>query len=157
MKKVEITATELIQKRDLIINNLKQDWGIIEKFNDHDTRQPQQFDLPNVIKDIMVNEEKLVKIKLAIQCINMGLGSIAELQEQANYEAIYQRSILDERRKQVFKVLKRERKKEKFIQTILSDDFFKKLLSDTETDIAAISYNLGKFNKEKKFLIDIDI
>ena len=89
---------QLIVRRESLINDIKQDWKRINLYNDADKNFKHSFDVKAIYTQIGKKAIELVKIKVALQAINMGLKSMKELSNSNVYTSIFMLSQLKEQK-----------------------------------------------------------
>lgn len=144
---VKVTPKELIAKRENYISNIKKNWDRIKAFNAVDKGFERPYDVKAVYKAIAVDSIELVKTKVAIQAVNMGLTSLSDLPKDNMYELIY-----------MLQQLKEQRVKLGLTPTKGDDVVITKAFIDAETkklntEIAKIEDQLEKRNLEIKFTL----
>lgn len=148
------TSASLTKKREIGIRNLQNNWDIIKNFNDHDTRQPEEFDIPKVYEDIMRIEREVVDAKIHALYLNLGFSNVAQIPTNSIQETIFWRSQLKDRINQLTSILKRKRKTGKFIKVFLSDEFFQEKLAETEKRLTIVNAKMDSYNAEKTFMVN---
>jgi hypothetical protein len=98
MTKTKFTPKELIGQREELISNIKKNWDRIKLFNGVEKGFERPYDVKAVYKTIIDDSLKLIKIKVAIQAINMGLKSMSELPKENVYSQIFLLSQLKEQK-----------------------------------------------------------
>lgn len=140
-----ITPKELIVRRESLINDIKQDWKRINLYNDADKNFKHSFDVKAIYAQIGKKAIELVKIKVALQAINMGLKSMKELSNSNVYTSIFMLS-----------QLKEQKVKLNLIPTRTDNAVItKKQISEEnrklDAAIAKIEMELEKYNSETEF------
>lgn len=144
---VKTTPKELIAKRENLISNIKKNWDRIKAFNAIDKDSTRPYDVKEVYKMIAVDSLQLVKTKVAIQAINMGMKKLSDMPKDNMYELIY-----------MLQQLKEQRVKINMIPTKGDDVVITKVFVDTEnkklnTEIARIEDELEKRNTQIQFAL----
>lgn len=98
MTKTKFTPKELIGQREELISNIKKNWDRIKLYNGVEKGFQRPYDIKAVYKSIIEESLKLIKIKVAIQAINMGLKSMSDLPENNVYAQIFLLSQLKEQK-----------------------------------------------------------
>ena len=93
--KLEIKASKLIDQRNKLTSDIARYWKIIETENVIRKGATRNYDLKALLNEIISLYDKVIDLKLHIQCINMGL-SIDSLPENANIFNIYKLSAYNE-------------------------------------------------------------
>ena len=136
---------ELISKRESLINSIKTNWNRIELFNAGTKGVTRDFDIIALYEQIKKDSIELVKTKVAIQAINMGLKSLEELPENSLYPAIY---ILQQIKEQKVKLL---RVKTSGSDVIITRKKQEQLLKELDIESVKLADTIDKFNKENDF------
>lgn len=144
---VKTTPKELIAKRENLISNIKKNWDRIKAFNTIDKDSTRPYDVKEVYKMIAVDSLQLVKTKVAIQAINMGMKKLSDMPKDNMYELIY-----------MLQQLKEQRVKINMIPTKGDDVVITKVFVDTENkklnaEIARIEDELEKRNTQIQFTL----
>lgn len=144
---VKTTPKELIAKRENLINNIKKNWDRIKAFNSVENNFERPYDIKEVYKQIASDSYELVKIKVSIQAINMGLTKLADLPKGNMYELIF-----------MLQQLKEQRIKLNMMPIKGSDVIITKAFVDAEnkklnTEIARIEDELEKRNNQIQFVL----
>ena len=92
------TAAQLIEKRETAIADIKKYWGIIYAQNVFKKSITRDFDIITTYKKVSETELNLIKVKMAIQAINMGLSSMDEMKKDNLYFQIFYLQQLKERK-----------------------------------------------------------
>lgn len=136
---------ELINKRESLINSIKTNWNRIELFNAGTKGVTRDFDIIALYEQIKKDSIELVKTKVAIQAINMGLKSLEELPENSLYPAIY---MLQQIKEQKVKLL---RVKTSGSDVIITRKKQEQLLKELDIESVKLADTIDKFNKENDF------
>lgn len=136
---------ELINKRESLINSIKTNWNRIELFNAGTKGVTRDFDVIALYEQIKKDSIELVKTKVAIQAINMGLKSLEELPENSLYPAIY---MLQQIKEQKVKLL---RVKTSGSDVIITRKKQEQLLKELDIESVKLADTIDKFNKENDF------
>ena len=136
---------ELINKRESLINSIKTNWNRIELFNAGTKGVTRDFDVIALYEQIKKDSVELVKTKVAIQAINMGLKSLEELPENSLYPAIY---MLQQIKEQKVKLL---RVKTSGSDVIITRKKQEQLLKELDIESVKLADTIDKFNKENDF------
>lgn len=136
---------ELISKRESLINSIKTNWNRIELFNTVTKGVTRDFDIIALYEQIKKDSIELVKTKVAIQAINMGLKSLEELPENSLYPAIY---MLQQIKEQKVKLL---RVKTSGSDVIITRKKQEQLLKELDIESVKLADTIDKFNKENDF------
>lgn len=136
---------ELISKRESLINSIKTNWNRIELFNAGTKGVTRDFDIIALYEQIKKDSIELVKTKVAIQAINMGLKSLDELPENSLYPAIY---MLQQIKEQKVKLL---RVKTSGSDVIITRKKQEQLLKELDIESVKLADTIDKFNKENDF------
>ena len=136
---------ELISKRESLINSIKTNWNRIELFNTVTKGVTRDFDIIALYEQIKKDSIELVKTKVAIQAINMGLKSLEELPEISLYPAIY---MLQQIKEQKVKLL---RVKTSGSDVIITRKKQEQLLKELDIESVKLADTIDKFNKENDF------
>ena len=136
---------ELINKRESLISSIKTNWNRIELFNAGTKGVTRDFDIIALYEQIKKDSNELVKTKVAIQAINMGLKSLEELPENSLYPAIY---MLQQVKEQKVKLL---RVKTTGSDVVITRKKQEQLLKELDIESVKLADTIDKFNKENDF------
>ena len=128
-----------------MINSIKTNWNRIELFNAGTKGVTRDFDVIALYEQIKKDSIELVKTKVAIQAINMGLKSLEELPENSLYPAIY---MLQQIKEQKVKLL---RVKTSGSDVIITRKKQEQLLKELDIESVKLADTIDKFNKENDF------
>lgn len=146
MTVVKVTPKELIAKRENLISDIKKNWDRIKVFNTTPKGVESHYDVKEVYKLIAKDSADLVKTKVAIQAINMGLKNLSELSEDNLYSLIY-----------TLQQLKEQRIKLNLVPTsadsAISRAFIQAELKKLDTEIAKIGIELEERNSNINFTL----
>ena len=144
---VKTTPKELIAKRENLISNIKKNWDRIKAFNVIDKGSTRPYEVKEIYKLIAIDSLQLVKTKVAIQAINMGMKKLSDMPKDNMYELIY-----------MLQQLKEQRVKINMIPTKGDDVVITKVFTDAENkklnaEIARIEDELEKRNTQIQFAL----
>lgn len=142
------SAAELIVKREAAIADIKKYWAFIHSDNVMEKGAKPDFNIKEIYKKVSETELNLIKIKIAIQAINMGLSSMEEMKGDNLYFQIYLLQQLKERK------VKLEKLKTNHTSTqiaVLPATFTKLEIERVAKDIKAVEEEIKKHNLTKKF------
>ena len=144
---VKTTPKELIAKRENLISNIKKNWDRIKAFNVIDKGLTRPYEVKEIYKLIAIDSLQLVKTKVAIQAINMGMKKLSDMPKDNMYELIY-----------MLQQLKEQRVKINMIPTKGDDVVITKVFIDAENkklnaEIARIEDELEKRNTQIQFTL----
>lgn len=142
------TPNGLIQQRDALINDIKDLWAKINKYNVFQIGTKQTFDLNVIYKEIGSKELLLVKTKLAIQAINMGFKKLTDLPVDNVYTQIYLMQQLKERKVKLEKIPTRKNESE---TVCLTKGFVDAELKKVSGNIDKIQSEINEFNSNVEF------
>lgn len=137
--------SELINKRESLIEDIKTNWNRIELYNAGTKGAQRPYDIIAMYNQIKKDSSELVKIKVAIQAINMGLTSLEELPENSLYPVIYMLQQVKEQK------VKLSRLKTTGSDVIINKAKQDKFVKDLDIEIEKLSGIIDKFNKENEF------
>jgi 3-dehydroquinate synthase class II len=146
--KTNFTATELIEKRENAINDIKKYWGIIYAENVLAENQKPDFDIKAIYKKVSETELDLIKIKIAVQAVNMGLSSMEEMKSDNLYFQIYLLQQLKERKVKLERIPFSTKKGE---TTTFKKPFIDSELKAVNDSIKTVEGEMKKYNLTKKF------
>ncbi len=153
MSKNKYKASNLISMRDDLIDEIKKEWTSIQNLNIYNKTYKTSFNCEESYKKIKELEQELVKIKLGLQILNLGLNSIKELTKNCIYEIIFKLTQLKDRKLKLSNLLKQIKEYDKkLLKTSviqLSDKFIKSEIESLSTEILTIEEELNNFNKNK--------
>lgn len=141
------TPTALIAKRQNYITNIKKNWDRIKAFNVVSKGEVRPYDIKEVYKQIASESMELVKVKVAIQAINMGLKKLSDMPKDSMYSFIYMLQQLKEQKTKL--CMTPTRGEDVVITKAFIDTESKKL----ETEIARIEAELAKRNNQINFVL----
>ena len=147
MTTVKTTPKELISKRESLINNIKKNWDRIKMFNAVDKGFDRPYDIKEVYKSIATDSIDLVKTKVAIQAINMGLKSLAEMPKGNMYELIFMLQQLKEQR------VKINMTPTKGASVVITREFIEAENKKLNSEISRIEDELEKRNSQIQFFL----
>lgn len=162
---IKLSSNKLIEIRDSLIQEIKKYWYYIRIENVTDMDYKRMYDIKYLYNTILDKEKKLIKIKLLIQCINMGLKSLSELNENSSYNTIYELSVKKEHYEQLQQIptlkpfLTKKLKKMKVKPTkteILTQSFIKDKMDTLNKDILMLRNKLEKFNEQASIEVEVD-
>lgn len=139
------TPKELIVRRESLINDIKQDWKRINLYNDADKNFKHSFDVKAIYTQIGKKAIELVKIKVALQAINMGLKSMKELSNSNVYTSIFMLSQLKEQKVKLNLIPARTD------NAVITKKQISEENRKLDTAIAKIEMELEKYNSETEF------
>ena len=142
-----VTPASLIITRDEIISKIKENWGLITA-NNISNNPNKGVSVTAIYKEITENEAKLVRIKVALQAINMGLTSLKELPENNVYASIFTLSQLKERKVKL-NILKASVKSGENV--IFTPAYCTRQIEAIELEITNIESELKEYNDNIKF------
>lgn len=149
--KTIITPKTLITNREILIAEIKKAWGIISANNVLPTAMGPKFDLPAVYKTITDNEQKLIKVKLALQLINLGFKSLSELPEDNSYTSVF---LLQQVKERIIKLKLIPTKKDENETVVFTRSFIETETKKLETEQKKIEAELEQFNSSINFQMD---
>jgi transcription initiation factor IIF auxiliary subunit len=144
---VKLTPKDLISKRERLISDIKRNWSRIKAFNAVDKGQTRDYDMNAVYKSIITDSIELVKVKVAIQAINMGLSKMSDLPKDNLYTQIY---MLQQLKEQKTKLLMTPYKGE---DIVFSKQFIQSEAKKIDIEISKIEDQLEKRNSEISFAL----
>jgi len=142
------TPTTFIQKRDSLVKTIKQDWERIYSNNVFPSGMQQKFDLNAVYKSIIKSETELVKAKVTIQAINMGLKKLSELPEDCVFPSIFTLQQIKER---IIKLERIPTKKDEDENIALTRKFVESELIKLNAEKEKIEMELEEYNDNTNF------
>lgn len=148
---VKVSPSSLILKRESLITDIKREWNRINAFNVVKNGQSPLFDLKSVYKQITKFESELIKVKVAIQCINMGLKTLKDLPDDSVYPTIFLLSQLKERKVKLQKI---PTKKEDGESVVFTKKFIDEEIEKIESQIKIIEKEIEEYNNEVSFKLD---
>lgn len=84
--KNNIKPSDLIKERDSLVKKIKNNWAKMSLAN---TEKDVKLSPKLIFKAIEEDSMKLIKVKIAIQAINLGIKSLKDLPENNLYGSIY--------------------------------------------------------------------
>ncbi len=143
--KIIVTPKELIIKRESLIDEIKQNWKRIQLYNDADKDFKHSFDIKAIYEEIKKQSIALVKIKVGLQAINMGLKSMEELSNENVYVSIFMLSQLKEQKVKLNMIPAKSE------NAVITKEVIREENTKLDADIARIELELEKYNTETKF------
>lgn len=98
-----ITAIECKTRRDSLSKDITKYWNILKRENVVPKKYRRNYNLDEVLNQIIQMGEERVLMKLYLQCINMGLNKFVDLNAANNYITIF---TLSEKQEQLFHLSK---------------------------------------------------
>lgn len=147
-KNNNFSASELIEEREIAIADIKKYWGIIASENILPKDAKPNFNVKEVYKKVSETELNLIKLKMAIQAINMGLSSMDEMKKDNLYFQIYFLQQLKERK---IKLEKLKTNPQAGHNVALTKDFVKDELTKVIKSIKTVEEEIKNHNLAKKF------
>jgi len=147
-EKKELTAKELIEKRESLIEEIKKSWELLYTNNIYKGTESPKYDLLNVYKSISEKELELIKVKLSINAVNFGFSTLKSMPENNAYTQIYLLQQLAERKVKLTKLPTKTDKNEK---AVITDTFVKKEAIQLKYQAEKIKQQLDEFNSVAKF------
>ncbi len=144
---VKLTPKDLISKRESLISDIKRNWSRIKAFNVVNKGQTRDYDMNAVYKSIISDSIELIKAKVAIQAVNMGLSKMSDLPKDNLYTQIY---TLQQLKEQKTKLLMTPYKGE---DVVFSKQFIQLETKKIDMEISKIEDQLEKRNSEISFAI----
>ena len=145
------TSQILIEKRESLIEGIKQNWARINQYNVFKNGSKQLFDIAAVYAEIKKFEADLIKTKVYIQAINMGLTSPSKIPDNCVYPTIFSLQQLKER---ITKIERIPTKKEDGESVTFTRQFIEKELVILNEQKALAQKELDEYNNEVKFQIE---
>ena len=142
------TAAQLIEKRETAIADIKKYWGIIYAQNVFKKSITRDFDIITTYKKVSETELNLIKVKMAIQAINMGLSSMDEMKKDNLYFQIFYLQQLKERKVKLQKLPIKPNASE---DVKLNVKFVEKEIAKVDNAIKTTEDEIKKHNLAKKF------
>ena len=136
---------DLINERDLLIGEIKNNWKRINLFNVVENSEERHYDIEKLYEKIVIDSMKLVEIKVGIQAINMGLSSLKDLPQSSLYPTIYTLQQLKEQKTKLLLVPTKGK------DVILTRSKIKKYVSEIEKEIILLSKIVEDFNNDTDF------
>ena len=141
--------SKIIEKRESLISEIKVNW--IRIYQGNLSPQSSSFDINALYKKILMDSVELVRVKIAIQAVNMGLKKVDDLPEESLYPTIYTLQQLKEQRVKLVGLKKLDLKKDGVISRAKIDshirdldieiqkhmDFIKEFNDSADFDLAA--------------------
>jgi len=91
------TPNDLLTIRENLIAEIKKSWSIISTNNVFPKGMMQKYDLNEVYKQIIKNEDKLNTIKIKLQLINLGFTDLSALPKKNAQSTIFALGQIKER------------------------------------------------------------
>ena len=148
--KKKVTAYILIETREHLSKEIKDYWNIVIRGNLTEKGTKQPFDIKKTYEEIVKKEAELIKTKLYIQAVNMGLKSTKGISKNNIYEKIYRLSQLKEREVKLKQI---PVKKEENKTVVLTSMFVRTEIVKIKREINIIEKEIAKFNNELEFEI----
>ena len=142
------TAAQLIEKRETAIADIKKYWGIIYAQNEFKKSITREYDIITTYKKVSETELNLIKVKMAIQAINMGLSSMDEMKKYNLYFQIFYLQQLKERKVKLQKLPIKPNASE---DVKLNEKFVEKEIAKVDNAIKTTEDEIKKHNLAKKF------
>lgn len=146
-----ITPDKLVEQRDNLTKEIKDYWFKTISQNIIRKGEKPKFDSKEMYRIVRAKEAQLIKTKMYIQAINMGLKSFSEMKEDNIYQQIFLLSQLKEHLIRLKRVPTRKNSDE---TVILTEKFIKRQISEVESDINKIQNMIADYNKKTEFKIN---
>lgn len=144
-------AQTLIEKREQLIENIKQNWTRINQYNVFKNGETSPFDIKAVYGEIKKFEASLITTKIYIQAINMGLTSPKQIPTNCVYPTIFTLQQLKER---ITKLERIPTKKEDGESVTFTRMFIEKEIETLNQQKDIAQKELDTYNEEVKFQIE---
>lgn len=153
--KTDLKPNKLIQKRVELENQINRYWNIIEKENVIPKFKVRNYDLKAIIGEFKGLYDKLVDIKLRIQCANLGI-KYKDLPQNANIINVYRYSALSDYKKRLTMIMNKHtiptKTKIKYgknklkVTEELTADYLKKLIDECTLPLNKFQKDITDFN-----------
>ena len=137
--------SELITNKVSLLDNIKNGWNRIEANNSLDSNETPQYDVEKLLERINADSLELVKVKVAIQAINMGLKSMDDLPEDALYPSIFMLQQMKEQKVKLNGVRTRGE------NVVLTRNKIERLVKVVDKEILDVTEKINTFNNKQEF------
>lgn len=139
--KNNIKPSDLIKERDSLVKRIKNNWAKMSLAN---TEKDVKLSPKSIFKVIEEDSMKLIKVKIAIQAINLGIKSLKDLPENNLYGSIYMMQQQKETRTKL-SLLPINSESE------MSAEDVKKIIAKLDAEIKTLSILIDEYNNFVEF------
>lgn len=139
--KNNIKPSDLIKERDSLVKRIKNNWAKMSLAN---TEKDVRLSPKSIFKAIEEDSMKLIKVKIAIQAINLGIKSLKDLPENNLYGSIYMMQQQKETRTKL-SLLPINSESE------MSAEDVKKIITKLDAEIKTLSILIDEYNNFVEF------
>ena len=153
--KLEVKTSKLIDQRNKLTNEIARYWKIIETENVIRKGATRNYDLKNLLNEIISLYDKTIDVKIYIQCANMGIN-VTQLPKEANIFNIYKLSAYNElcvkldemiRKHTINPLIKLKKSKRALgVTEQLTADYLKNIKAKYELQCNSLRKNIEDFN-----------
>ena len=139
--KNNIKPSDLIKERDSLVKKIKNNWAKMSLANaEKDVKLSPKL----IFKAIEEDSMKLIKVKIAIQAINLGIKSLKDLPENNLYGSIYMMQQQKETRTKLSLLPVNS-------ESEMNAEDVKKIISKLDSEIKKLSILIDEYNNFVEF------
>lgn len=159
--KLKITANKLIEKRELLLNDIHEYWLRIRAENVALKTYKRKFKMTELYEQIKNMEKSVINTKCMIQAINMGFKTMEQFSNSI-YPTIFELQQKQERIQQLRKIptispVARKKYGKNFNRTEqLSFRFIRQEIQDLEKEVLELKTKLIDFNNNASLEYEMD-
>lgn len=139
--KNNIKPSDLIKERDSLVKKIKNNWAKMSLAN---TEKDVKLSTKSIFKAIEEDSMKLIKVKIAIQAINLGIKSLKDLPENNLYGSIYMMQQQKETRTKLSLLPVNS-------ESEMNAEDVKKIISKLDSEIKKLSILIDEYNNFVEF------
>ena len=139
--KNNIKPSDLIKERDSLVKKIKNNWAKMSLSN---TEKDVKLSPKLIFKAIEEDSMKLIKVKIAIQAINLGIKSLKDLPENNLYGSIYMMQQQKETRTKLSLLPVNS-------ESEMNAEDVKKIISKLDSEIKKLSILIDEYNNFVEF------
>ena len=139
--KNNIKPSDLIRERDSLVKKIKNNWAKMSLAN---TEKDVKLSPKSIFKTIEEDSMKLIKVKIAIQAINLGIKSLKDLPETNLYGSIYMMQQQKETRTKLSLLPVNS-------ESEMTEEDVKKIIAKLDKEIKTLSILIDEYNNFVEF------
>ena len=139
--KNNIKPSDLIRERDSLVKKIKNNWAKMSLAN---TEKDVKLSPKSIFKTIEEDSMKLIKVKIAIQAINLGIKSLKDLPENNLYGSIYMMQQQKETRTKLSLLPVNS-------ESEMTEEDVKKIIAKLDKEIKTLSILIDEYNNFVEF------
>lgn len=139
--KNNIKPSDLIKERDSLVKKIKNNWAKMSLAN---TEKDVKLSPKSIFKTIEEDSMKLIKVKIAIQAINLGIKSLKDLPENNLYGSIYMMQQQKETRTKLSLLPVNS-------ESEMTEEDVKKIIAKLDKEVKTLSILIDEYNNFVEF------